>query len=85
MSSRKAKAKPPAVMKLRLTCVECGAKEDVPFSGDRLDTSAIHRECGWILSLISNVEPFVLAPVCKGCAERIYPEELLKAARERYS
>jgi hypothetical protein len=64
--------------KLLVSCCEC-AKEGTITLGvnDRIIPAMIRKETGWILSHVGHGR---LAFVCKECAERIYPPQLIQAA-----
>ena len=68
-------------LKLRIFCCECGESCDAPFVDNVLSSNALYREHEWLLSVIDPAK-CLLAPVCKVCAPKVYPPELLKAARE---
>jgi hypothetical protein len=69
-----------------MVCVECGVVEHVPVEGDwwqvKIDIKRLLLEQEWLLSLV-DPQNEVLAPVCKMCASKVYPPELLEAARRQ--
>lgn len=70
-----------APLKLVIFCVECGDRVHATFTGNRLISNQLYREHEWLLSVV-DPKQMLLAPVCKTCAPKVYPPELLNAARE---
>jgi len=70
-------------MKLVIICVECGIVAHAPFDGERLHSTELFKELGWVLS-VTDPQEQVLAPLCGPCAERVYPPELLAVVKARF-
>ncbi len=69
-------------MKLIIFCVECGERLAASFDdGKHLSTTKLYQEHRWLLSVVDPVD-VTLAPVCAVCAPKVYPPELLAAARK---
>ena len=71
-------------MKLVIACIECGNVVHATFDDDKLKSRQLYQEHGWVLSVIDPKEQ-VLAPLCGPCAERVYPPELLKVVKQKFS
>jgi len=69
-------------VKLVLTCVECPAQVEASFDDERMRARRLYREHGWFLSAQAR-DGGVMAPVCPTCALRVYPPELLEAAKRQ--
>ncbi len=70
-------------VKLIIVCMECGAIVEASFEGERIDPKQLFAEHGWFQSCVDKREnEVVMAPLCEVCATKVYPPELLAAAKK---
>lgn len=72
-------------MKLLTMCCECGLVWEVPFDGEQINTRALYRQDGWIISIVNRgPEKVVMAFVCKECAPKVYSPEMMAEVHKNF-
>src|SRR5581483_1759912 len=71
-----------------LMCVQCGQGAEAPLPLDRDEIARFLAQIGWYVSVLTPPGqgpdvPILLAALCAGCAQAIYPPEVMKVAEER--
>jgi hypothetical protein len=71
---------------LMVCCVECGLVTDAPLNEHHgIATSEFAQKQSWFVSVVTppGQGRFVLAPVCPGCAPKVYVPEMLAHAKKK--
>lgn len=71
---------------LRVCCIACGLVTDAPLDEHHgVATTEFAQKQGWFVSVVTppGQGKFVLAPVCPGCAPKVYDPELLAHAKKK--